>query len=186
MICFFRIDESFYKENKNPHSVEHSAAISLLEYAARQNGLAALPEIMHNEHGKPYFARGDYHFNLSHCRGMAVCIFGKGENGVDIEKIGRYNPRIVKRIFTAAEAERLDSLPEEQKPYHFLRIWTRKEAYGKAIGTGVFTGLSGVDVEKDTEGFYSLTTEIDGYILSAFSRCREDISGEITEAKIFL
>lgn len=181
MIYFTRIDEGFYNEYKNTHSAEHSAAIRLLEYAARQNGLDALPEIMHNEYGKPYFAKGEFHFNLSHCKGMAVCIFGKGENGVDIEKSGRYNPRIVKRIFTADEAEKLALLSEEQKPDYFLRIWTRKEAYGKAMGTGVFTGLSGVDVEKEIEGFYSRTTEIDGYILSAFSRFSEDISGEITE-----
>jgi 4'-phosphopantetheinyl transferase len=62
-----------------------------------------------------------------------------GALGVDVEA---YRPMsdmdgIAKRFFAEEEREALFALPETERVAGFYRLWTRKEAYIKAIGTGL-------------------------------------------------
>src|SRR5215469_987221 len=58
---------------------------------------------------------------------------------VDVEGIPR-------RFFSAVEQHALSSLQGEQKYQGFFNCWTRKEAYVKAVGSGLSLPLRDFDV----------------------------------------
>jgi 4'-phosphopantetheinyl transferase len=61
--------------------------------------------------------------------------------GIDIERAGRARLAVAERYFSAAEAAQLRELPPEAQPRRFVQLWTLKEAYLKATGTGLAGGL---------------------------------------------
>jgi 4'-phosphopantetheinyl transferase len=92
------------------------------------------------EHGKPYLAETQLHVSLSHCRGMvAVAVTTAGEVGVDVEALDRRaDPAIAERFFAPEEVQALRAVPDEAaRAEHFMRLWTLKEAFIKALGKGL-------------------------------------------------
>ena len=94
-----------------------------------------------NEFGKP--SLGNYpqiEFNMSHSGAIAlIAVRVAGSVGIDVEEIRSEPPPIdvAKRFFSQGELERLHSLREDEQLAGFLRCWTRKEAYLKAVGCGI-------------------------------------------------
>ncbi|MHA1830457.1 MAG: 4'-phosphopantetheinyl transferase family protein, partial [Candidatus Helarchaeota archaeon] len=71
-----------------------------------------------------------------------------GEIGIDIEKI-REIPEmdtVVKKFFSKYEKDTYNQLPDNQKKKAFFNCWTRKEAFIKAIGEGLYFPLNKFDV----------------------------------------
>ena len=95
--------------------------------------------------GKPALAQGsDLRFNLSHSHDLALlAVTREREVGVDIEfmKESTTGPEIAERFFSAAEIAELRALPRDEQRTAFFAGWTRKEAYIKATGVGLFAGL---------------------------------------------
>lgn len=90
----------------------------------------------------PPFDRTGLHFNLAHTEGLvAMAVCRHALVGVDVEKLGRAPLAVVDRYFSAAEAGQLRALPPEAQPRRFVQLWTLKEAYLKAVGTGLAGGL---------------------------------------------
>jgi 4'-phosphopantetheinyl transferase len=88
-------------------------------------------------------------FNASHSGDLAVYAFVQNhEIGIDVEYITREvaSEDIARRFFSAHEVEALNALPEAQRAAAFFRCWTRKEAYIKAIGSGLSHPLDEFDV----------------------------------------
>src|ERR1700733_4041788 len=82
----------------------------------------------------------DLDFNLSHTEGMAIFGFTRGHRiGVDIERLRSDFPagEIAERFFSLAEREALRETRAARRHEVFFRIWTRKEAYIKALGEGL-------------------------------------------------
>jgi len=104
----------------------------------------------------PPFDRTGLHFNLAHTHGvvaMAVC--RNAAVGVDVERLGRAPLAVAERYFSTVEAAQLRALPSESQPRHFLRLWTLKEAYLKAVGAGLSGGLGRMSFVFDTpESFH--------------------------------
>lgn len=79
-------------------------------------------------------------FNYTDSEGFALYAFAwNRELGVDLEMLSRqvrYH-RIIQRRFAPRESEALQAMPDEQQRRSFLACWTRKEAYGKALGVGI-------------------------------------------------
>jgi 4'-phosphopantetheinyl transferase len=107
----------------------------------------------HGAQGKPKLkhpANSNLHFNTSHSGEYAVFAFTHaGEVGVDIECIRNEIPRrddIVRRYFAPGEQRQWFSLPEPERARAFFKLWTRKEAFVKARGTGLFSGLDKFEV----------------------------------------
>jgi 4'-phosphopantetheinyl transferase len=104
-------------------------------------------------HGKPSVAgTGGLHFNLSDTDGLAlVAVSAEGPLGVDVE-CRRPSPRILEvaeRFFSSREVAALEALEPAERPAAFYRIWTRKEAFIKALGTGLARGLETFDVSLE-------------------------------------
>jgi 4'-phosphopantetheinyl transferase len=88
-------------------------------------------------------------FNVSHSGTAALLAFARGRVlGVDIEIIREdFDPAaLAHRFFSAHEQRQLTALDPSEKYRGFFRCWTRKEAYIKAVGTGLSLPLDQFDV----------------------------------------
>ncbi len=95
-----------------------------------------------DERGKPYISGSDdLFFSISHSFPFYAAAFSSGPVGVDIEKIRDVKTGIAKRMFTERERQYAGN-----DPVRFLEIWTRKEAYLKYTGKGIFGGSVSADV----------------------------------------
>jgi 4'-phosphopantetheinyl transferase len=109
-------------------------------------------DFIYGPHGKPELKNPDHaevHFNLSHSSDLGfLAINSTYPIGVDIETIrpGRPFLKLAERFFSVMESGALKSLPEDEVMEAFYSCWTRKEAYLKAIGTGLATPLNAFDV----------------------------------------
>ena len=75
----------------------------------------------------------------------------RSELGVDVEAL-RPLPRaerLAARFFAESERRWLAELPSDQLDRSFLLVWTCKEAYLKAIGSGIGVPLSRVEVDPE-------------------------------------
>jgi 4'-phosphopantetheinyl transferase len=68
--------------------------------------------------------------------------------GVDVEQLAHepHSQGVLRRVCSPKELARLERLPPDQRGDAFLRVWTRKEAYGKASGLGMGFQLRDVTV----------------------------------------
>ncbi len=111
------------------------------------------PETLHfsrGAHGKPFLqdARG-LRFNLSHSHERALlAVCRDREVGVDLEWIRDDVTRegIAQRFFSPHEVGALTALPPAWQAAGFFNCWTRKEAYLKALGSGLAIALDRFDV----------------------------------------
>ncbi len=88
--------------------------------------------------GKPYLTNAP-HFNLSHCRDLAlIAICHHFPVGIDLEPADRAAD-LLDCETTFCHPREIASLPTEAEPRtrQLLRIWTAKEAFLKALGTGL-------------------------------------------------
>jgi 4'-phosphopantetheinyl transferase len=83
-------------------------------------------------------------FNLSHSgEYLALAISSGADVGIDLEQISERRSwhAIAQRYFHQDELTQLMALPETERHQAFYRWWTLKEAFFKARGTGIATGL---------------------------------------------
>lgn len=97
-------------------------------------------------HGKPQLAEppsASLQFNVAHTEGMVLCGLVDGLSiGVDIERLGRRTDLgLAERYFAPSEVDWVFRQPEAEQLPAFLRVWTLKESFIKAIGTGLSTPL---------------------------------------------
>lgn len=104
-------------------------------------------EIAYNPHGKPYFLSNcEIFFNISHSSNYVVCTIGNRPVGIDIEKCRKCRQNLAKRFFAPSETEWIEERDCDER---FTRIWTLKEAYGKAVGQGVLDILGEIVYRLD-------------------------------------
>ncbi|NJN73874.1 MAG: 4'-phosphopantetheinyl transferase superfamily protein [Limnothrix sp. RL_2_0] len=105
-------------------------------------------EFIYGEYGKPFVQ--NISFNFSHTKELAFCAVTKEISslnlGIDIEIINRKTDplALAKRFFDPVEFQYLQSQSLENQLTDFVRFWTAKEAYLKALGTGLQGGLDQV------------------------------------------
>jgi len=93
--------------------------------------------------GKPYLVNNQMYFNISHSGKWVVGAFSDIEVGIDIELIREPNYEVAKRFYSKVELEKLNSIDDKNlKKEYFFDLWTLKESYLKAIGTGLTKSLS--------------------------------------------
>ncbi len=115
----------------------HAAAHSLLQEALADYAVPVpSAKLYYREDGKPFFtdAPGLY-VSLSHCSGMAAVLLSGHVCGVDCERRRPLRERVVQRVFAPEEQAALAA--SDDPDFLFTRLWTLKESYVKAIGTGI-------------------------------------------------
>lgn len=90
-------------------------------------------------HGRPAVAgTPPLHFSLSHSSGLALIGIAAAPVGVDVQKLpGAETVELCSPALHPAERTELERLPAHSRRVLFGRLWTRKEAYLKGIGTGL-------------------------------------------------
>ena len=120
----------------------------------------------YGEHGKPHLDTPDernLQFSLSHSGNrLLVAICHDGEIGVDIERIQeKSNPlQLARHFMSKDEALQLAELkdPVAQREF-FFTLWTRKEAYVKALGKGFFHAINKTDMNEISAGIHVPSSE---------------------------
>ncbi|MDD4914728.1 MAG: 4'-phosphopantetheinyl transferase superfamily protein [Methylococcales bacterium] len=106
-----------------------------------------------NPHGKPELIGQPLHFNLSHSGDwLAIAVSDLARIGVDIERV---RPRpgleaIAERCFSRQEFAIWQSLPEPRRQQLFYQLWTKKEAFVKAVGRGLALGMEQCELDMPT------------------------------------
>lgn len=104
----------------------------------------------YGKHGKPALIESNaLSFNLAHSGDRALyAVTQHHAIGVDIEQLRsvQYAEQLVNRYFSPEERQAYQLLPEHQKQLAFFRAWTGKEAFLKAIGSGLSLPLDQVAV----------------------------------------
>ena len=104
--------------------------------------------------GKPALAgttAGAPHFNLAHSGDLAVVALAGDELGADVEALRPFPraERFAARFFAPSERRWLEARPVDQRGHAALELWTFKEAYLKAVGSGIAMTLADVEIDPD-------------------------------------
>ena len=98
--------------------------------------------------GKPHLAgRSGIEFNLSHSGRWVVMAVAPAPVGVDVEKVREFDPALPGRYFAPEETAELNALPESRRRLLFFSLWTLKESFLKARGTGLAQPLNSFRIE---------------------------------------
>jgi 4'-phosphopantetheinyl transferase len=113
----------------------------LAHYAANAATAPGPLAIDEGAHGKPLLADASgIEFNLSHTDGIGLLAVTHGRAvGIDIERntLPAAPHELAKSVFTEHERRSLLAAGEANLSAAFFTCWTRKEAYLKALGTGM-------------------------------------------------
>lgn len=87
-------------------------------------------------------------FNLTHTDGLACLAITHGHAiGVDLERTRTIEDDFIAYALNPAEHARVTAVAAADREPAFFRYWTAKEAYLKAIGTGLWQSLKTFDVD---------------------------------------
>lgn len=107
-----------------------------------------------SEKGKPYLdEHHGIHFNVSHSGDIVACAVSRSDVGIDVEHHRKVNLRVAERFFSASEYQDLMALAEPERQEFFFILWTIKESYLKAIGSGLTKNLNSFSVIRTGDQF---------------------------------
>lgn len=112
-------------------------AYELLKRAVRAVwGMDSLPDIVRTEGGKPCFKDcPEWHFNLSHSGGFALCALSDAAVGADIEVVRPRKEGLPGYTFKGEDYERYLALGGDWDAFYTL--WTEVESIVKYTGEGL-------------------------------------------------
>lgn len=102
--------------------------------------------------------------NLSHTRGLAAAALTvEHDIGIDVEWLDRqpHVDELAERMFAERERQQLATIPDAERTEAFLRFWTLKEAYVKAIGKGLSQPLDAFFFELGRPGIHFADPDAD-------------------------
>lgn len=106
-------------------------------------------QFCYGKRGKPALTNQRVSFNLSHSQGLALYVIAQDRLvGIDLEQV-RSMPDaegIAKSFFSQREYAVIQGMPADEKQAVFFNGWTRKEAFLKAIGDGLYKPLEQIEV----------------------------------------
>lgn len=106
--------------------------------------------------GKPELvgSAGSLHFNVSHSAEQALIAIAGSPIGIDLEspQRGIDTNELIDLVCHPKEKLTLAALPAQRRASAFYRLWTRKEAYCKARGSGLQLALPSIRFRPDDAG----------------------------------
>jgi 4'-phosphopantetheinyl transferase len=106
-------------------------AALLEEYGKRLEDM----KIVRNTWGKPMvYGEEAIQFSISHGLDGAAVSLSRSRTGIDMERVRPFCARTAEKVLSPEELHFVHS--SSQKERDFFRLWTLKESYVKALGTG--------------------------------------------------
>ncbi|MBC2074224.1 4'-phosphopantetheinyl transferase superfamily protein [Listeria marthii] len=106
-------------------------------------------QIILTTYGKPYLNNiSDIHFNISHSGSYVACAVSNQVVGLDIEKIGNSNEKLI-QVFHKNEIAYLNKLPSKYRRQAFYNLWSLKESYIKYLGLGLAFPLNSFYIKEE-------------------------------------
>ena len=106
-----------------------------------------------SEHGKPYLTGtgGKIEFSCSHRGELGVLATSAGPTGIDVEPVDRQLDylQFAERSLATEEFAVISRVDASLRQMAFFNCWTGKEAYVKALGSGLSKGLRSFAVACD-------------------------------------
>ena len=131
--------------------VARAALIGLV--ASRTRSDLDVLTVAHDQHGRPTIAEyPGLSVSISHSGALVACAVSTRPIGVDVEQTGRpeADMALARRICAPEELSLIESAATSGGAASvLLRLWTRKEALAKALGTGLSFPLERLDVSRD-------------------------------------
>ncbi len=116
---------------------------------------------LRTDKGKPYLPHSDIRFSLSHSGHWVLLAIARTKRvGIDVEAVGATRDLIgiAKNYYHPQEYAQLETLSPTAQAERFYRLWTLKEAFLKATGTGISAGLDNIRFDF-TEALEAGTTK---------------------------
>lgn len=126
----------------------------LLDNLLRSRGLRERDmQYVEGEHGKPAFELyPELHFSLSHSGNLVACAIGEIPLGVDVQTIVTARESLINYTMSESEKAKLQALDDiTARNAYFTQLWTLKESYAKATGTGLTHNFPSFEVAQDGE-----------------------------------
>ena len=102
------------------------------------------------KHGKPSLVdHPKIHFSISHTSHFVACAMADCEVGIDIQHTVDANEPLMRRVLSDDEMEMVMDRQGEERQMLFARLWALKEAYLKAVGTGITDDFPSFSLEND-------------------------------------
>lgn len=124
-------------------------------------------------YGKPFCPdESSFHFNMSHSEEYVAYIFSyQDEVGIDIEFMQKDIDvdLLVTHALSPPEIRLFQKMDLKQKRIFFYNIWTLKESFVKAIGTGLSYPLASLETFLDPERGPGLKVTMEGHPYSSDS-----------------
>ena len=134
---------------------EQSAAAHLLLRCclAEHYGIDVNKIIIRKDGNGAPFVEGmnDVFVSITHTEGLVACAFADSRVGIDAEVIKQRRKSVEKRVFTPGESDLVDKATDGNTA--FFTLWTLKESWLKAIGTGFMGNAKAIE-------FYSLENPV--------------------------
>jgi 4'-phosphopantetheinyl transferase len=155
-----RYERFNFDKDRHNYLVSHA----LLRHALSKYSAVITPsqwQFSSNAHGKPELQQSVtpdtdapvIRFNLTHTDGLCACVVTLNKTcGIDAENIHRQNnlAAVARRMFADEELKMLHQSADEKQ--QFFNFWTLREAYVKALGTGLAGSSKDYYFSLDTTG----------------------------------
>ncbi|WP_223204289.1 4'-phosphopantetheinyl transferase family protein [Alicyclobacillus suci] len=173
--------ELYIMDNYDPHIHQTQGIVPIVfrNFYGQDVSLEKLPA------GKPKIREPiGFDFNVSHADKMMICgVTRHGVIGVDIEKVTNIDVSIATEFLTHEEWHFLMRNGNGNVD-DFFRMWTLKEAFVKAIGTGITDDLKAIQFDESVlhqssfslKEWYFCTMMLGDYRLSI---CTSEPQGEL-------
>lgn len=126
------------------------AALALDKLLQRRGLRERDQRYLEGKHGKPSFAdHPEIHFSISHSSHFVACAMADCEIGIDIQHLVKVNEPLMRRVLSDEELEMVMAQQGEERQMLFARLWALKEAYLKAVGTGITDDFPSFSLEND-------------------------------------
>ena len=121
--------------------------------------------IYYNEYNKPYI--DGIYFNISHSENLVYVCISDIECGIDVQVLGKNNLLKHKdKILSISELSQIAVFDKIRQEEYITRIFSRKEAYLKMLGTGItIEGLNTL-VDRDVVDLIITDDNNSAYVLS--------------------
>lgn len=164
--------ERFERLRPESSRQESLAAGLLYAYAMRAEGVEPDAPVRFLPAGKPVLReRDDVNFSLSHSGRYVLCAVSGGSVGADVQQVRTLRASVA-RSFHPAEQAWLDTLGDDERQAGFFRLWTRKEAWVKAVSAERMLSLAEEDVTRSLSGLYFRECSLPGGYAAAI--CAEE------------